>query len=99
MEYKECPCANCENIISVPKETECRDCRIWHEKWPDTTRPSVYWIISEGNEDGDNGEFGVEIDGVPFFYYKWPDAGPSEGTKYRRIEKREFGEVIRLPKP
>jgi len=31
--------------------------------------PEVYWIVSEGNETED-GEFGVEIDGVPYFYYK-----------------------------
>ena len=58
--------------------------------------PEVYWIVSEGNEVED-GEFGVEIDGVPYFYYKWPDASPSPTVKYRRINKREFGEVIRRP--
>src|SRR5574343_1969343 len=51
--------------------------------------PEVYWIVSEGNEVED-GEFGVEIDGVPYFYYKWPDASPSPTVKYRRVNKREF---------
>jgi hypothetical protein len=55
----------------------------------------VRWIVSEGNESG-NGEFGVEVDGVAYFYYKWPDPHPDRGTKYREINKREFGEVIRV---
>jgi hypothetical protein len=60
--------------------------------------PEVWWIVSEGNDNGDgDGEFGVEIDGIPFFYYKWPDGSPSSAVKYRRINKREFGEVIRKP--
>lgn len=41
----------------------------------------VFWIVSEGNNDGADGEFG--------------DATPSENVKYRKINKREFGEVIR----
>lgn len=61
-----------------------------------SARPSVFWIVSEGNEEG-NGEFGVEINGVPYFYYKYSEASTSNSVKYRRIEKREFGEVIRKP--
>ena len=60
----------------------------------------VYWIISEGNDPDEktDGEFGVEINGVPYFYYKHAEPSPSTGKiKYRRIEKREFGEVIRRP--
>jgi len=58
----------------------------------------VFWIVSEGNDrdEAENGELGVEIDGVAFWYYKWPDASPGT-AKYRRISKREFGEVIRRP--
>lgn len=69
----------------------------------------VVWIVTEGNDPdvcGD-GEFGVEVNGIPYLYYKWPDATPSDGStcpltgvqfakvKYRPIYKREFGDVIR----
>lgn len=71
----------------------------------------VYWIVTEGNDPDvcADGEFGVEVNGVPYLYYKWPDPNPSDGSvcpqtgvkfceiKYRRIHKREFGEVIRRP--
>jgi len=66
----------------------------------DTEKKTVYWVVTEGNDPDitDDGEFGVEVDGVAFFYYKWPDATPaSPNVKYRRIDKREFGEVIRRP--
>lgn len=92
---------DCENPITEENSDFCRDCNAWAEVHPDRPRPKVFWIISEGNpESGEgNGELGVEIDGVPFWYYKWPDASPSrkDSTKYRRINKREFGEVIRPP--
>jgi len=55
----------------------------------------VQWIVSDGNEGFGNGEFGVLVEGKPYFYYKWPTTKPSEGVKYRAVEKREFGEVIR----
>jgi hypothetical protein len=58
----------------------------------------VFWIVTEGN-DRDicaDGEFGVEIGGKAYLYYKYSSTGPSSPeVKYRRIEKREFGEVIR----
>jgi len=62
--------------------------------------PSVFWIVTEGNHPDvtDDGEFGVEVAGVPYFYYKHRDAEPSHpDVKYRRIEKYEFGSVIRRP--
>jgi hypothetical protein len=60
----------------------------------------VRWIITEGNDPEicDDGEFGVLINGVPYLYYKHPDPAPcGPDVKYRVINKREFGEVIRKP--
>lgn len=95
-DLKMCPNAKCTNPITTEAPV-CRDCAIWAAAHPDRPRPEVFWIVSEGNEYG-NDELGVEIDGVPFWYYKWPDASPGDvRTKYRRIHKREFGEVIRRP--
>lgn len=62
--------------------------------------PKVFWVVTEGNDPNvmDDGELGVEIDGVAYFYYKWPDPSPAAPqVKYRQISKREFGEVIRRP--
>lgn len=65
----------------------------------------VFWIVTEGNDPDvcADGEFGVEVNGVPYLYYKWAKPDPDDGTgpgpkvQYRRIHKREFGEVIRRP--
>ena len=61
-------------------------------------KEEVAWIITDGNDPNvcGNGEFGVEVGGKAYLYYKWPTTGPTIcDVKYRRIEKREFGEVIR----
>lgn len=61
-------------------------------------KEEVSWIITEGNDEDicADGEFGVEIGGKAYLYYKYSSPGPSSPeVKYRRIEKREFGEVIR----
>jgi hypothetical protein len=58
----------------------------------------VRWIVTEGNDPDvcEDGEFGVLIDGVAYLYYKHPDPSPcGPDVKYRVINKREFGEVIR----
>ncbi len=78
-----------------------------------TKRDEVFWIVSEGNDPAimANGEFGVEVNGVPYFYYKDAEAMPCDGllcgvpetnvtaVKYRRVHKREFGEVIARGEP
>lgn len=62
--------------------------------------PKVKWIITDGNEvdNCEDGEFGVEINGVPYFYYKYPVPDPSNPSSvtYREIEKREFGDTINV---
>lgn len=55
----------------------------------------VTWIVSQPDGDDPGGEFGVLVDGKPYFYYKWPTTEPSVDVVYRVIAKREFGEVIR----
>lgn len=45
----------------------------------------VFWIVSE------DGELGVEVNGIPFFYYKYatPLACKPESVKYRqRLQAR-----------
>lgn len=60
------------------------------------TAPKVFWIVSLPDREGDGGgELGVMINGVPYFYYKWPEPQPSmPGRGYRLMTKREFGETI-----
>jgi hypothetical protein len=57
----------------------------------------VKWIVTEDNDPDicADGEFGVEVGGKPYLYYKHSTTGPSgPDVKYREIEKREFGETI-----
>jgi hypothetical protein len=60
-------------------------------------RDSVKWIVTDGNDPDicDDGEFGVEVNGTPYLYYKYTEPGPSPDAKYRPIAGREFGETIR----
>ena len=61
----------------------------------------VKWIVTEGNDPElcADGEFGVEVGGKPYFYYKHSTTGPSSpDLKYREIEKHEFGETINREK-
>lgn len=46
------------------------------------------WIANEDNE------LGLSIRGIQFYYYKWSDPTIKFHSKYRIMEKREFGEVI-----
>lgn len=67
---------------------------------PEANAPGpVTWIVTDGNEPDvcANGEFGVLVDGRPYVYYKGPTQAPSDKIKFRPINKREFGEVIRRP--
>lgn len=64
----------------------------------DTNAPNrVFWIVGLNGEWKD--QLGVEMDGVAYFYYKWPDAchcpNMVRDRDYRYMHKREFGEVIR----
>ena len=62
--------------------------------------PSVKWIVTEGSDPNvcADGEFGVEVNGAAYLYYKHTEPGRSNSdVKYRPIHKREFGEVIRRP--
>lgn len=58
---------------------------------------TVRWIVTDGNDPTDcaNGEFGVEVNGKAYIYYKWPIAYTSD-VGYRQIHEREFGETIRV---
>lgn len=67
---------------------------------PEEDEPvDVTWIVTEGNDPNicADGEFGVLVNGKAYLYYKYASPGVSEGVKYRPINKREFGEVIRRP--
>lgn len=95
MNHPNCNQPNCPYIAvhvhpdaPLPVAGMCDYCRLWAQKHPDRPRPVANWIVNE------LGEFGVEIDGVPHFYYKWPDATPS-AYEYRVIDKCEFGETIK----
>ncbi len=59
----------------------------------------VTWIITDGNDPDicADGEFGVLVNGKAYLYYKHTSPGVSEGVRYRPVNKREFGEVIRRP--
>jgi len=59
----------------------------------------VTWIVTDGNNPiiCADGEFGVLVNGKAYLYYKHASPNPSVGVKYRFINKREFGEVIRRP--
>ena len=103
----ECTACAATDAQIGPADGTCRRCnagagilRALMAEWNGVPRSAhrVYWIVSEGNdpERMSDGDFGVEVDGVPYFYYKDPDASPSPGARYRRVHKREFGEVIRL---
>jgi len=48
------------------------------------------WIV--GNEDED---FGLSIRGIQFYYYKWDTPMIKFKSKFRIMEKREFGETIK----
>ena len=71
---------------------------VWKEK-KKGEKDSVTWIVTFGNdpEEYDNGEFGVLVNGIPYIYYKDKDPIASPDVKFREIEKREFGEVIKSP--
>ena len=58
---------------------------------------TVRWIITDGNDPNHcaDGEFGVEVNGKAYIYYKYSDATTSDAA-YRQIRKREFGETIRV---
>ncbi|RJQ25424.1 hypothetical protein C4565_08365 [Candidatus Parcubacteria bacterium] len=61
-----------------------------------TNTDKVFWIIGLSEDCKD--EMGVEVNGVPHFYYKYAEAQATRNlvkdVDYRYIEKREFGEVI-----
>ena len=57
----------------------------------------IYWIVTEGNDPAicKDGEFGVCVNGVAYLYYKHSEPEPcGSDVKWRKIYKREFGEVI-----
>lgn len=62
--------------------------------------PAVHWIVTDGNDPNicGDGEFGVAIGGVAYLYYKHASPEPcGDDVRWRVINKREFGEVIRRP--
>jgi hypothetical protein len=50
------------------------------------------WIVNKDNE------LGFSIRGIQFYYYKWDTPIVAFFSKYRIMEKREFGEVIKSKK-
>ncbi|MBD3404350.1 hypothetical protein GF420_15780 [candidate division GN15 bacterium] len=71
--------------------------KVWEEK-KQAGGDKVYFIVTDNNDENfcANGEFGVEVNGIPYIYYKDSEPIPApDGIQYRRVEKREFGEVIR----
>lgn len=53
------------------------------------------WIVSAGE---DPEELGIEIFGLRFYYYKWPEPLWNQKANFRYAGKREFGEVIKTKK-
>lgn len=46
------------------------------------------WIVGEDNE------LGFRFLGMNFYYYKWENPMLFNGGKWRKANKREFGEII-----
>lgn len=63
---------------------------------PEMTVPDVEWVVTEGNNPDEygNGELGFRVGSQVFLYHK--DSDPMlTAAKWRPVNKREFGEVIR----
>lgn len=58
------------------------------------------WVVGtdERAEFHNVGELGLRVFGVNFWYYKWPTPMLNMSGHWRVMEKREFGEVIRVTK-
>lgn len=65
-------------------EVECRE----YEEQIAVEEGKPRWIVS------DQGELGVRVLGINYFYYKDNPPMPSQ-AKWRFANKREFGEVVR----
>ncbi len=57
----------------------------------------IYWIVSESDlsDPGDEGEMGLQIMGVQFWYYKYSEPMITFRKPAHKALKREFGEVVK----
>ncbi len=88
--------------LALAQVTLHRTLAAYESDAPDTVPvvPVVKWIVTDGNDPNvcADGELGVEVNGAAYLYHKRSlTLACDSDVKYRPINKREFGEVIRRP--